>query len=128
MNTCSITESFRSGPSTTTAVRIVDTSSAANIFIPNTKANLDISTCLAICKLKIETKDKSWYPQCSEHQEVHTVFVLVNCSVNKLLQNVKAVYFSKETVVLHWCVGGGGRGVGGCYKMIWCYQLSWWCT
>ena len=30
--------------------------------------------------------------------------------MNKLLQNVKAVYFSKETVVLHWCVGGGGGG------------------
>ena len=33
--------------------------------------------------------------------------------MNKLLQNVKAVYFSKETVVLHWCVcGGGGEGGG----------------
>ena len=33
--------------------------------------------------------------------------------MNKLLQNVKAVYFSKETVVLHWCVcGGGGKGGG----------------
>ena len=30
--------------------------------------------------------------------------------MNKLLQNVKAVYFSKETVVLHWCVGGGKGG------------------
>ena len=30
--------------------------------------------------------------------------------MNKLLQNVKAVYFSKETVVLHWCVGRGGGG------------------
>ena len=30
--------------------------------------------------------------------------------MNKLLQNVKAVYFSKETVVLHWCVGGGEGG------------------
>ena len=33
--------------------------------------------------------------------------------MNKLLQNVKAVYFSKETVVLHWCVGGGRGGEGG---------------
>ena len=33
--------------------------------------------------------------------------------MNKLLQNVKAVYFSKETVVLHWCVCGGGGGKGG---------------
>ena len=33
--------------------------------------------------------------------------------MNKLLQNVKAVYFSKETVVLHWCVGGGGGKGGG---------------
>ena len=32
--------------------------------------------------------------------------------MNKLLQNVKAVYFSKETVVLHWCVWGGGKGSG----------------
>ena len=33
--------------------------------------------------------------------------------MNKLLQNVKAVYFSKETVVLHWCVCvGGGEGGG----------------
>ena len=51
--TCVWTGRFNPRSSTTMLVRIVWSSNAANIFIPNTRANLLISTCLAICRLNI---------------------------------------------------------------------------
>lgn len=54
--TCVTTGRFSPRLSTTILVRIVCKSKAPNMFIPNTKANLVISTCLAICRLKNRRK------------------------------------------------------------------------